>query len=211
VLVPGGLACVLLAAAAGCTATHQATPSPGVPTFAPSTSAASSTTARPLPTDCQDLLPAGLLDAVLGKPLVGRIHSVTGVAEPNIGRVARLLCQFGLPDPPLPDPTLPGAPAPPPGPVPLEIGISTYTDTARAQARLADTVQSERALGAAPTQVTLGGQPGLLLVRAGQWLLAASSSVYTLTITVAPGVLDDARVPAVLADLGGRVLAAIGE
>jgi len=177
-------------------------PAPPVPTFSatPST-AAPSTTAPPtrtLPADCGSLLPAGQIDLVLGRPLVGRIQAITGVAEPKIKRLERLTCRYGLPDGPLP----------PDAPIPLEVSVSRYADEASATERITDTVESERARGAAPSSVPAGPVQGTVLITPDRRLLVAANGPLTLAISVAPGVADD-RLNAVMSELGGRVLTTV--
>lgn len=188
---------------AGCSAGGGAGAEPTVPTFE-ATSASSSavtTTAGPrLPADCAVLLTNQHVDLALGAPLVGRVRSIVGVPEPKIGRLERVTCHYGLPD------TAPaGQPA---AVVPLEVSVSVYADEAAAAERVGDTVQHERAGGASPATVAVGPAQGTVLVTADRRLLVASSGVFTVAVTLAPGIADD-RVAAVLADLGGRVLTTV--
>ena len=189
-----------LAGLAGCGAPPEPTPQP-VPTFSTSTSGPpTSTSAAPrLPADCGGLISSQNVDLALGQPLVGRVRGIVGVPEPKIKRLERVTCQYGLPDPPPP-----GA-APP---VPLEISVSRYADEASAAARLDDTIESERARGAAPTTVPVGGVTGTVLVSGDRRLLVAASGAITVAISLAPGIADD-RTADVLSDLGGRVLTAV--
>jgi hypothetical protein len=189
----------LVLGVAGCSS--PPVPSPPVPTFpSASTALATTTSAAPrLPVDCGGLITAQDVDLALGKPLVGRVRGVVGVPEPKINRLERVTCQYGLPETP------PGAPAPPP---PLEISVSRYADAASATARVNDTIEAERARGAAPSTVPVGGVSATVLVGADKRLLVAASGAITLAVTLAPGIADD-RVADVLADLGGRVLTAV--
>ena len=187
---------------AGCTGSGADSPRPGpaVPSFA-STSATPTTTAPPtraLPADCGSLLPTAQIDLVLGRPLVGRVQAITGIPEPKIKRVERFTCRYGLPEGPLP----PGAP------IPLEVSVSRYTDDASATERVTETIELERARGAGPSEVQTGPVKGTVLVTPDRRLLVAANGPMTLAITMAPGIADD-RVNDVLADLGGRALAAL--
>jgi hypothetical protein len=188
----------LALALAGCS---KPAPQVPVPTF-PSTSstkapATSTSAARTLPSDCGSVLPSQNVDLALGAPLVGRVRGVVGVPEPKINRLERVTCQYGLPDPPAP-----GAPPP------LEVSVSRYADEASATERVADTVQSERNRGAAPTSVPVGPVTGTVLVTPDRRLLVASSGAVTVAITLAPGLADD-RVAEVLSNLGGQVITAV--
>jgi hypothetical protein len=194
----------LVTCAVGCSSGGAPEPEPTVPTFVSPTTAASSTattSAGPsLPAECGALLNSQNVDLALGVPLVGRVRSIVGVPEPAIKRLERVTCQYGLPEAP--------PPAGQPVPVPLEISVSVYADEASATERVADTVQSERDRGAAPTTVPVGPAEGTVLVTADRRLLVASSGVHTVAVTILPGIVDD-RVAAVLADIGGRVLTTI--
>src|SRR5215204_4275092 len=134
---------------AGCGGTPPQ-PAPSVPTFSSTSSSVTPTTTagptRALPADCGSLLPTAQIDLVLGRPLVGRVQAITGIAEPKIKRLERFTCRYGLPEGPLPE----GAP------IPLEVSISRYADDASAAERLTDTVEAERARGAAPSEVPTG-------------------------------------------------------
>ena len=201
------LACRVLAAlglsvmVAGCGG-EPPRPAPSVPTFASSSATASPTSsappARTLPADCGGLLPTAQIDLVLGRPLVGRVQAITGIAEPKIKRLERFTCRYGLPEGALP----PGAP------IPLEVSVSRYADETSAAERITDTVESERARGAAPSSVPTGPVEGTVLVASDRRLLVAANGPVTLAISMAPGLADD-RLNEVLSELGGRVLATI--
>lgn len=135
---------------------------------------------------------------MLGRPLVGRVQAITGVAEPKIKRMERFTCRYGLPEGPLP----PGAP------IPIEVSVSRYADEASATERVTDTVESERARGAAPSPVPAGPVQGTVLVTSDRRLLVAANGPVTLAISMVPGVADD-RLNEVMSELGGRVLTAV--
>lgn len=172
-----------------------------MPSFSSTTSAASATTIRAaprLPADCSSLITTQNVDLVLGYPLVGRVRGIVGIPEPKINRLERVTCQYGLPDPP------------PPGqsPVPLEISVSRYADEASAAARVNDTIESQRARGAAPSNVPVGGVNGTVLISADQRLLVAVAGPLTVAVSLAPGLADD-RAADVLSDIGGQVITAV--
>lgn len=173
-----------------------------MPTFSSTTTAAGPTTTtaatRTLPTDCGALLPTAQIDLVLGRPLVGRVQAITGVPEPKIKRLERFTCRYGLPPPPLP----------PNFAIPLEVSVSRYADEASATERIADTVEAERARGAAPSTVPVGPVEGTVLVAADRRLVVAVNGPVTVAVTLAPGVADD-RVNEVLSELAGRALATV--
>lgn len=196
-----GFACCLVTVP-GCGSDPQ--PPPAVPTFASSATSASAaaptTSAGPtLPGDCGSLLNTQNVDLALGAPLVGRVRAIIGVPEPTIKRLERVTCQYGLAEP------VPGQPA---APVPLEVSVSRYADEASATERVGETVESERARGAAPSAVPVGPVQGTVLVSPDRRLLVAAVGPLTVAITLVPGLADD-RVAEVLADLGGQVLTAL--
>jgi hypothetical protein len=177
-------------------------PAPPVPTFSSTPSTTGPTTTAPptrtLPADCGSLLPTDQIDLVLGRPLVGRIQAITGVAEPKIKRVERFTCRYGLPEGPLP----------PNAPIPLEVSVSRYADEASATERVTETVESERARGAAPGSVPVGPVEGTVLVTPDRRLLVAANGPVTVAISMAPGVADD-RLNEIMSELGGRVLTTV--
>jgi hypothetical protein len=197
--VPAALGMGLMAAGCG---GEPPRPAPSVPTFgSPSSTPAPSTTATPtrtLPADCGSLLPTVQIDLVLGRPMVGRVQGITGVAEPKIKRLERFTCRYGLPE----------GPAPPDAPIPIEVSVSRYADEASAKERVTETVESERARGAAPSAVPTGPVEGTVLVTPDRRLLVAANGTVTLAISMAPGVADD-RLNEVMAELGGRVLTTV--
>ena len=135
---------------------------------------------------------------MLGRPLVGRIQAITGIAEPNIKRLERLTCRYGLPEGDLPADT----------PIPLEVSVSKYADEASAAERISATVEAERARGAAPSEVQAGPSKGTVLVTTDRRLMVAANGPVTVAVSMAPGLADD-RVNEVLGELGGIVLAAV--
>jgi hypothetical protein len=177
-------------------------PAPSVPTFSSTTTSASPTTTPPptrtLPVDCGALLPTSQIDLVLGRPLVGRVQAITGVAEPKIKRLERFTCRYGLPPPPLPPNFV----------IPLEVSVSRYADEASATERITATIEAERARGAAPSNVPVGPVEGTVLVAADRRLVVAVSGPVTVAVTLAPGLADD-RINEVLSELGGRALATV--
>ena len=200
VLAIGTVGLLAAGVLAGCSA-DPPPPSPPVPTFSATSSAgATSTSSRPrLPAECSGLISTQNLDLALRNPLVGRVRGIVGIPEPKINRLERVTCQYGLPE------------APPPGqpaPVPLEISVSRYADEASATERVNDTIESERARGAAPSAVPVGPASGTVLISADRRLLVAASGAITVAITLAPGLADD-RAAEVLSDIGGQVLTAV--
>jgi hypothetical protein len=123
---------------------------------------------------CGDLLPVIEVGISLGHALVGSTSFIVGVPEPNIGRLARLDCQYGLAK------KVKGKPAPVPN---LEIGISLYDTIPRAAQRVQDTVGDYQSHGATPTNVTVGAFPGTVLVGYGAPTLVVAAGPRTVAVT----------------------------
>lgn len=168
------VACLL---AAGCTSGDgggQAAPSPT--TAAPGTSAAGSGTptasaAPELPTGCETLLPFADLDQALGRPLFGQSRFTKGVAQPAIGRTARITCQYGL------NAQGKGTPY-------VEVGISDYTDAEAAQKRVQATIAGARAEAATQGQATVGGLPATVLGAGKVVTLVLAQGSRTVAVTL---------------------------
>lgn len=150
---------------------------------ATSTSASSSASASPTPTrtgparfggTCADLLPVTSVDEALGRPVVGKTAFIVGVAEPAIGRLARLNCRYGIPA------AVKGKPAPTPK---IEIGVSLYNATARAASRVQATVEDYLSHGARSAQVTVDQYPGTVLTGYGDPTIVVAAGPRTVAVT----------------------------
>jgi len=147
-----------------------------------------------LPTDCTGLL-AGSPDmsALLGQPLgsVGT-RSVVGQPSPSVGQLERLTCSYSLP----------GRDAPA-----LVLTATGFTDPGAAAGQRGRNVAAESADTQASRQVELGGARATLLTEPGRTLLLVDYDRYTLTASIAPGVVPAVKPQPVLTDLAQRVLA----
>ena len=172
-------------AVSGCTKAAQPGSSGSAPASSAPASSASSTVAAPatpagppsLGGRCDDLLDLSVVGEALGRPVIGRTSFIVGVAEPNIGRLTYLNCQYGLANP------VKGKPAPQPQ---LEIGVSLYDSAAQAGTRVRGTVQDYQSHGARPIQVMVGSTPATILVDYGNPTLVVAAGPRTVAVTADP-------------------------
>jgi len=134
---------------------------------------------------CEDLLPVSAVDEALGRPVVGRTAFILGVPEPNIGRLARLNCQYGIPV------AVKGKPAPT---AQLEIGISLYNSAAQATKRAELTVEDYLSHGASQVATTAGQYPATVLTGYGNPTLVVAAGPRTVAVTGATAAVG--RAPA---------------
>jgi hypothetical protein len=121
-------------------------------TASPSTSATTSptpTVTPTLPTSCSGLLPDAEVVRAVGQ-LGGSTTYVFDVPAPNIGRLGRVTCGYGV------NVTATGGQSTPV----LDASLMLYVDAASAQRRVDVTVSESRARGEAVTSLPVGGQPG---------------------------------------------------
>ena len=183
------LACALILSSCSQAKPHAASSTPATSaasTAAPTTSGtASSATPPASPTatapatfngTCDDLLPSSRIDVAVGKVTVGKTSFIVGIPEPNIGRLARLDCQYGI--------TTAVVNKKPVSSVKVEIGISLYQTSAQAAARVAGTVQAYRSNGAVPTAATVGQYPATILTGSGEPTLVVAAGPRTVAVTV---------------------------
>lgn len=149
-------AVLVVAMLAGCTGGDDGgQAAPPATTAAPSATDSGSATpsASPSPTlpeGCEVMLPFSDLDEALGRPLFGQSRYTKGVAQPSIGRTARITCAYGL------QPQSRGV-------APIEVGISDYTDAEAAGKRVQATISAERSAGSNQSEATVGGVPATIL------------------------------------------------
>lgn len=192
---------LLAAPVTGCAATDgAAAPPPSVPTFAaePNASTPPGSPTEPLPAACPVLLPAVQVDLALGRPVGGISAEVVGDPDPDIGRLERLTCRYGPPDPA----AAAGAP--------VEISVSRYTDEAATAARVEATVVAERERGASARRVQVGPFVATMMLGPQTRLLVADRGDRSLAVSLAPNAVPEGLVPTVLVDLADRTLVAVG-
>jgi hypothetical protein len=149
-----------------------------------------------LPTDCTELLVSSPdMSALLGQPLgsVGA-RSVVGRPSPSVGQLERLTCNYSVP----------GRDAPA-----LVLTVAGFTDPGAAAEQRGRNVAAEGPDTQASRQVGLGGAQATLLTEPNRTLLLVDYDRYTLTASIAPGVIPADQPEPVLTDLAQRVLATL--
>jgi hypothetical protein len=141
--------------------------------------AATSSSAPSIPADftgtCFDLLPVTLVNAALGRPVIGKTNFVVGVAEPDIGRLAYLNCRYGIPA------AVKGKPAPT---AQVEIGVSLYDSVAQAARRLQGTIVNYLSNGASRADTVAGTYPVTVLTGYGDPTVVGALGQRTVAISV---------------------------
>ncbi|KOV80780.1 hypothetical protein [Nocardia sp. NRRL S-836] len=167
------LGAVALTAACSTTAPQSQAPPPQIPKITPQTSAsrAAAMVDRPtLPDDCDLVVDADAMNAVLGQQLPGEPRIIIGVKEPGIGRTGKIDCYYGIP----PKQELTAAK--------IVIGLSTYTDELTARTRVSESVEGERQNGAKITEVDVGKQKGTLIEGKDEQLVIGSLGKSTFVV-----------------------------
>ena len=118
--------------------------------------------------NCYSLLSLYDVQQAVGHQIAGKTAFVVGVPDKNVGRIAYLNCRYGIPA------AAPGVSATPK----IEIGVALYDTPAQAQQRLTGTIQDYVANGATSAQVSVAGQPGVILT-------GGSGTGYTVPLLVA--------------------------
>jgi hypothetical protein len=167
-----------------------------VPGFSTSATGAGLPRAAPratlLPTDCADLLPGQPdMSALLGRPTdsVG-VRSVIGLPAPAVGQLERLTCNYQVRG----------------GGDGLSLTIAAFTDPGSAAAQRDRNIAAEHLDTVASTSAPLGEARATMLSQRSRQLLMIAYDRYTVTATMAPGVVADNQSGPVLTDLVQRVL-----
>jgi hypothetical protein len=146
-----------------------------------------------LPTDCAEVL-TGPVDAsaLLGQPTgsVG-VRTVWGVPAPSVGILERVNCGYQRAGQ--------GVPA-------MQLGLAAFADQPSAAAQRLRNVAAERGDTRANVPVALGDATADLLTQPTRSLLMVDYDRYTVTASLANGVVPDDQVRPVLVDLVRRVL-----
>lgn len=184
------LSAVALSVCAGCAEAGPRTPAPPpqIPKITPQTtpSRVPVMVDRPLPDDCELVVPVEVMNATLGQELQGEPRIIIGIKEPAIGRTGKVDCYYGIPE----KRNLPDAK--------IVVGLSTYTDEATAQARVAESVEAERGAGAKITEVDVGRQKGTLVEGKDEQLLIGSLGKSTFVVRNRHNFVPADRLAAVL-------------
>jgi hypothetical protein len=151
--VAGGIGAVLLASCAPDTDEPEtAGPSSTASSASPSPSGSpTSTGTSALPPDCSGLLPNAEVQRAVGQ-LGGSTTYVFDVPAPDIGRIGRVTCGYGV------NVTATGGQSTPI----LDASLMLYVDAASAQRRVDVSVSESRTRGESVTPIEVGGQPGFV-------------------------------------------------
>ena len=188
---------------AGCSSSpEEPVAAPVSTSAAPSSSAAPATPAPPvyeLPEGCSELLTLRQVDSALGTALPGQTTFTVGTAEPEIGRTGRITCGFGV----VPATDDAGAADPL-----MQLSVFTYTDEQAAADRVDATVDAQQARGVRFDEAVVPGASAVLLTGPDGATLIATVGTRTYSLSLVPGVLDDASTQPALQQLMGDVLTA---
>ncbi|SEQ46104.1 hypothetical protein SAMN05216188_103108 [Lentzea xinjiangensis] len=184
------LSAVALTAGSACSAAvpQPQAPPPQIPKITPHTTASKVPVMvdRPLPDDCELVVPVDTMNAVVGQEVPGEPRIIIGVKEPGIGRTGKIDCYYGIPE----KKNLPDAK--------IVIGLATYTDEATARTRVAESVEAERQAGSKITEVDVGKQKGTLVEGKDEQLLVGSLGKSTFVVRNRHNFIPQARLIAIL-------------
>lgn len=189
-------ACVLLA---GCAVeTRPTAPPPQIPTIVAPTSVSRVPVMadRPLPENCDEIIPGDQINQALGQELPGVGQEIIGVPEESLGRTGKIDCYYGIP---------PGRPI---SGALLIVGLATYADELTARGRVTDSIDVERSEGAKISDVEVGKQRGNLVETRDERLLIGSLGKTTFVVRAKVGVLPEDKVGPVLAGLAAQTMTA---
>jgi hypothetical protein len=149
----------------GCARPDESAKPPEIPTFSSDAPAGG---VRTVPKTCGEVATVEEISTILTRLVSGPVTPVLGVAQPSIGRTARLDCYYGGT----------GAAAP------VWIALASYTDEKSAGARAQATAEEEQQAGAVVSAVHVGSGRGLLLT-GKRFLVVAQREETTVVVSVA--------------------------
>ena len=192
---------MLSVALAGCSTDDAADPAIDL-LFSPeptaTQSAAPSATPTPaglpdFPEDCGDLVAATDVAAALAVPLPGDTTFVFADALPDIGRVARVTCGYGV------------GTGRGPGPA-VEITVNDYESPEAAQSRVDITLQAATERGNEVNEQGVGEYEGWVISDRRDVSLVVEAGERNLVVTMKRRLVDAAAEPVVLADIAAQAL-----
>ncbi|NUT52939.1 MAG: hypothetical protein HOV94_37475 [Saccharothrix sp.] len=184
------VAAMAVLACAGCAAvTPGPVAQPQIPTILPPTTITRipQMTDRPLPDDCELVVPVEVLHQRLGRELPGELKTIIGIPEPSLGRTGKIDCYYGVPE------------RQPLTAAPVVIGLATYTDEPTASGRVAESLAAERQDGASVREVDVGKRKGSLVTTKDERLLMGWLGKTTFVARAKAGVLPDDAIGGFLA------------
>jgi hypothetical protein len=186
------LAAAVVLACAGCAAVKpQPVTQPQIPTILPPTTITRvpQMVDRPLPDDCELVVPVELFNQKLGRELPGELKTIIGIPEPSLGRTGKIDCYYGVPE------NQPIAAAP------VIIGLAAYGDEPTASSRVAESVAAERQEGATVAEVDVGKKKGQLVSTKDERMVVGWLGKTTYVARAKVGVLPDDAIGGFLAAL----------
>ncbi|MFJ6676311.1 hypothetical protein ACIQMJ_34865 [Actinosynnema sp. NPDC091369] len=182
---------------AGCAAVQQQpVVQPQIPTILPPTTITRipQMVDRPIPDDCELVVPVELFHQKLGRELPGELKTIIGIPEPSLGRTGKIDCYYGVPE------------RQPIAAAPVIIGLATYNDEPTATSRVAESVDAERQEGATVREVDVGKKKGQFVSTKDERLVMGSLGKTTYVARAKAGVLPDDAVAGALAALAQQAM-----
>jgi hypothetical protein len=194
------VAAVLAALAlASCSAGDDESDAAGAsPAASPSTSATTSpspTGSPTLPTNCASLLPDAEIVQAVGA-LGGSTTYVFDVPQPDIGRIGRVTCGYGV------NVTATGGQSTPI----LDASLMLYVDAASAQRRVDISVSESRVRGESVSSIEIAGQPGYLFETSERVSVVGIDGTRTVLVGIEANRLPPDQARQALVTLANRIL-----
>lgn len=182
---------------AGCASAPKAAgPPPQIPKITAPTTASRTPVMvdRPLPDDCELVVPVDAMHAALQQELPGEPKIIIGIPEQGIGRAGKIDCYYGIP----PGKGLPDAA--------IIVGLSAYVDELTARTRVTESLEAERREGASVTEVDVGKQKGSVVSGKDTRLLLGSLGKTTFVVRSRPGFIADDKLAGILSTLAQQAM-----
>jgi hypothetical protein len=149
-----------------------------------------------LPTDCAQVLPDGMVAALLAQPVdTLTSHTVLGMSSPAVGMLERLDCSYRRRG----DSTT----------ATLQLRAQAYTDPDAATAHWKINVGAESASAHATANIAIGTAPAVVLSEPGRTVLMVTNDRENVTLSLFDAVVPGMTTPDLLVDLARRVLPAL--
>lgn len=157
---------------------------------------ASSTAAADIPGSCPAILPTIELDKAIGVQLPGTPIYAVGEPQPEIKRLWRVTCSYGIVSPAT-------------GPPPVQVSAFAYATAADAKARIDKAISDNRDIGLPTKDVKLGELTGTVLGSLTEPTLVVAKGEFTYSATIQATLLPaPAQEPALIAIVNAMLAAA---
>jgi hypothetical protein len=173
---------------------EAAAPSPTATSASP-TPTPTPTSTPTLPANCGGLLPDAEITQAVGQ-LGGSSTYVFDVPAPDIGRIGRVICGYGV------NVTATGGQSTPI----LDASLMLYVDAASAQRRVDVSVSESRARGEAVTAIEVGGQPGYVFETSERISVVGINGTRTVLVGIETNRLPPDQARQALVTLANRIL-----